>query len=172
MTSKSKACNLAESRLMEAMQMIEDGMELSIQQMADVVHVQEFCALMHKHHGLAEMAETRYNMPLTSHDLESWVHGMHHKTRSGDVVNGAKWSIEETNKVAESVGIKFEHITPMEFWAVMNMVWHDYYKSAVAANMLENPEFYVSLAKDFMFDDDSDKTPSEKIRDYYYYVVK
>lgn len=161
----TKACKLGQERMKEAMSMIDNGMELSIAQMADVVHVHEFCELMGKH------SDNHTDCRLSDDELTAWVESMCHNLANGTKMQGAKWTEEQTTEVATAYNIEFTHITSKEFWAVMNMVYHDYYKSAVEAGILDVVKFYLSLAKDFMFDDDG-KVPHKKIYCYYTYVVK
>ena len=51
---------------------------------------------------------------------------------------------------------------PYDFYAVLNMMYSDYYNSKFDISM------YVELAKDWIHDMDID----DKILKYYYYVVK
>ena len=57
---------------------------------------------------------------------------------------------------------------PVEFYAVMNMLYSDYgkvFKKHDVATM----QFYVDMAKEFLEDDDAVKN---KLEQYYKYVVK
>lgn len=97
------------------------------------------------------------NKSFTEHDARHWVEHMNPP---------AKWSKEETTKIAEANGIKFDHISECDFWAVMNMMYSDY-GHTIGKYVMGNDTVYVELAKDFLFDADSKVTPKEKVMLYY-----
>ena len=95
----------------------------------------------------------------TPEKAEEWLLNMINE----DGTKGAHWSIEQTNKYKPQ-GIK-DYV-----WDVaLNMVYSDYYSVAVANNV-NTPEFYVGLAKAFLFDKDA-KNPHDKIAAYYNCIV-
>ena len=83
---------------------------------------------------------------------------------------GPHWSIEETTSVAESIGLKFEHISDWCWWITMNMMYSDYYTVAERFGV-NSAEFYAEMAKAFLFDKDGGE-PKHKIAEYYYSIVK
>lgn len=100
---------------------------------------------------------------------KQWVMSMY-STVNGKKTVGQKWTLEQTTSVAEQLKIKFEHITKYCWYATMNMMYHDYRCTAVEFEN-DEPAFYASLSKGFLFDEDA-KSPRDKITEYYYHVVK
>lgn len=83
----------------------------------------------------------------------------------------AKWSIEETTKVAEQYGVKFEHISNYCWWVAMNKIYSDYGKT-ISKYSMADVGIYVDMAKDWLFDEDSAVTPREKMLIEYKYLMK
>jgi hypothetical protein len=78
-----------------------------------------------------------------------------------DGSRGGHWSVEETNKVAQSRGIIFNKFNEYDWNYVMNMIYSDYF--GVISNSLE---MYVELAKRFLCDKDSQEGKA-----YKYYIA-
>lgn len=72
---------------------------------------------------------------------------------------------EQVMKQAENMGVKFDKFTPEEFYATYLMMVSDYKKVANDYNM------YISLAKDWLEDDDVKVKGGDKLCAYLYYVV-
>ena len=86
-----------------------------------------------------------------------------------DGTTGPHWTLDQTTAVAESVGLKFDHIYDYDWWVTMNMMWSDYGKVA-EKHGVGTPEFFADLAKAFLFDKDG-PGPVEKLAAYYHGVV-
>lgn len=115
-------------------------------------------------HGMSK--ETHCSERLTKCEVIAWVQSM----AMPNCKHGEHWTIEQTTAVAKQHGICFDHIDECEWYAAMNMIYSDYY-SAVKVGKPDEVDYYVTLAKDFLFDEDG-KTPHEKIYCYWKYVVK
>ena len=99
-----------------------------------------------------EMYKRLYGNHLNEDLARKWVNSMDNK----DGTKGQHWTIEQTNPLAEN-------LNRYDFYAVLNMMWSDYY----------NPKFdtntYIELAKDWI--NDSDVGDCKTLM-YYFYVVK
>lgn len=91
--------------------------------------------------------------------------------KNDDGSDGAHWTIQETNKVAELCNVKFEHIKDYEWNVVMNMMYSDHYHTAKSCNKQSDVVFFGGLAKEFLFDKDG-KAPSERLYFFWKDVVK
>lgn len=101
---------------------------------------------------------------------KDWVSHMITVKPDGSKVKGEHWSIDQTTTVANKMGIKWTHITPYCFWVVMNMLYSDYSGVAIKHGT-DTVEFYVDMAKAFLFDEDS-IPPKKKVSEYYHHIVK
>ena len=72
---------------------------------------------------------------------------------------------EQVLKQAENMGVKFDKFTPEEFYATYLMMISDYKKVANDYNM------YISLAKEWLEDDDIEVKGGDKLCAYLYYIV-
>lgn len=95
----------------------------------------------------------------TPEKAEKWTSNMVNE----DGTKGAHWNIEQTNQ------FKPQGIEDYVWNATLNMVYSDYYSVAVNNNV-NTPEFYVGLAKAFLFDKDA-LSPKKKIAAYYNCIV-
>lgn len=91
-------------------------------------------------------------------DLEHWIH----KLKKGDRFG---WDKHQVIDAARQMGVTFEHYSELELYAMYLAMVTDHPKSA------NEPRFYISLAKDFIEDDDTAKKYSEKVCAYLYYIV-
>lgn len=98
----------------------------------------------------------------TEEDAKDWTARMVNE----DGTHGAHWTKEQASQVATVAGVD---VKPCVWWAVLNMVYSDYYSVAVKYN-LDRPEFYSDLAKAFLMDQDAG-TPEEKTAAYFRYVA-
>lgn len=102
----------------------------------------------------------------TREDAEAW----NTKMLNDDGTAGGHWTIEQTNAVAQSVGVKFDHITADGWNTTMNMMYSDY--SGVANKYgVSTCDFYADLAKAFLFDRDGG-APESKLAAYYHCIVE
>lgn len=109
----------------------------------------------------------------THEDAKMWADHMVNedaKLMGGNNTTGAHWTIEQTTAVAESVGVKFDHISDWCFWIAMNMMYSDYADNAFDFGVTV-PEYFAGLAKAFLFDKDGG-APHAKIAAYYHGIVK
>ena len=80
-----------------------------------------------------------------------WVSHMENK----DGTHGGHWTIEQTSKYAD-------HYNKYDWYAVMNMMYSDYY------NPKYNDNDYIEMAKDWINDKDIEGGKTLK---YYFYIV-
>lgn len=85
--------------------------------------------------------------------------------RYGFSVNGMK-GIEQTTAVMRSRGL---HYDPAVWYAAMNMIYSDYFKTA-KKHGVNTVEFFADMADAFLDDKDAG-APEEKISAYYHCVV-
>ena len=95
-------------------------------------------------------------------DYKKKLHEWTEKLKSKDRFGVPK---EQVLKQAENMGVKFDHFTPEEFYAVYLMMISDYKKVANDYNM------YISLAKEWLEDDDVKHKGGDKLCAYLYYIV-
>lgn len=102
----------------------------------------------------------------TAADAEAWTAGL----VNDDGSTGGHWNISQTNSVAESTGLRFDHITPEEWNVTMNMMYSDY--SGVANKYgVGMSDFYADMAKAFLFDKDGG-APEAKLSAYFEGIVE
>lgn len=100
--------------------------------------------------------------------MRVWVDGMD----NADGSHGAHWSKDQTIAVGRSYGIDFGGDISAECWyTALNMMYSDYYPTAVKFGV-DRPEFYASLAKDFLCDPDAPGGAKHKLEGYYRGVVE
>lgn len=91
-------------------------------------------------------------------DLKHWIKKMESK-------NKFHYSKDQVIQRAKEMNIKFDEFTEDEFYAAYLAMVTDYKKISDDFNA------YISLAKDFLMDDDIAVSPSEKICIYMYEIV-
>ena len=77
----------------------------------------------------------------------------------------ARWTMEQTTAVIKQYGYNYK---PCVFYAVMNMLWSDYGKTVVKHGM-DNLDFWVEMAHDFIDDYDA---VDMKVGKYWRDIVK
>lgn len=99
-------------------------------------------------------------------NLMMWARSLDNQNGS----SGAHWTIDETTNVAYSKGIDFDAISKEDWYMALNMAYSDY---CVIANKygVDNIDFYVDLAKQWLWDDDT-INGNDKLDKYYKYIVK
>lgn len=108
----------------------------------------------------------KHTAVLSPEDIDEWNKNMHNE----DGTVGGHWTVDQTTAVAQSMGVKFEHISEMCWNVTMNMMYADYY--GVAAKYgINAPDFYADMAKAFLFDKDA-PAPREKLAAYYHGIAK
>ena len=72
---------------------------------------------------------------------------------------GQHWSYNQVKDFVESHGIKSDWTN---WYLVLNMCYNDYYDAAKAFDLQDDPEFFFSLARDFIEDADAKPLKVEK----------
>lgn len=106
---------------------------------------------------LKEMVDKDFNF--SPEKAEKWLLEMENE----DGTTGGHWSLKETD------AFKPDGISSYCWECAMNMMYSDYYKTAVKHGV-NKPEFYADLARDFLMDKDA-KGPAKKLAAYYNCVV-
>ena len=110
-----------------------------------------------KEHGGAYAED----MELTPEVAKEWTAHM----KNGDGTTGAHWPMEQVKQLMQQRNISAD---PVEFFAVLNSVYSDYYTVAKKHNA-HNIDFYIDMAKAWL--EDKDAVPN-KAAAYYECVVK
>lgn len=128
----------------DAKECLED---LMIDMIDDLKHTDydEYLRIEHK------LYKSVYGEHLNAELAHHWVEQMQNK----DGTHGEHWTMEQTNQYAE-------HYDKADWYAVMNMMYSDYY------NPRFDTDIYIALAKDWL--DDADVGPGKTLH-YYLYVV-
>lgn len=90
--------------------------------------------------------------------------------RNADGTTGPHWSMDQTNAIADGMGVQETEIPRWAWGVTMNMMYSDYYPVAVEFG-LNRPEFYAALAKAFLLDKDG-PGPERKLMAYYEHIAK
>lgn len=90
--------------------------------------------------------------------------------RNADGTTGPHWSMDQTNAIADGMGVQETEIPRWAWGVTMNMMYSDYYPVAVEFG-LNRPEFYAALAKAFLLDKDG-PGPERKLMEYYEHIAK
>lgn len=91
-------------------------------------------------------------------DLETWMHKLKRHDRFG-------LPKEEVLKKAKDMGVKFHNYDEMEFYVTYLMLISDF------KHIFNDPHQYLSMAKDWLEDDDIERRGSEKLCAYLYTIV-
>ena len=102
---------------------------------------------------------------MTHDDIKCW----NDKMKNADGTTGGHWTVDQTTSVASSYGVYFEHLDEMDWNVTLNMMYSDYCDVAKKMNV-NNIEFYVCMAKAFLFDPDG-PGPEKKLGAYYHGIV-
>lgn len=101
-------------------------------------------------------------MPLDKETAQRWTKMMHNE----DGTHGEHWSMEQTTSILQQRGYKHN---PVEWYAVMNAMFSDYYVVAKKYGMAGNADFYADLANAWLNDKDA---VDDKAAVYFAKVVK
>lgn len=124
------------------------------------VYADAICAL-HKLGG-DHFREPTKMMEFTEGDAKAWTASM----ENTDDTTGQHWPMEQTTAVMRSRGL---HYDPAVWYAAMNMIYSDYFKTA-KQHGVNTVEFFADMTDAFLDDKDAG-TPEEKISAYYHCVV-
>lgn len=92
-------------------------------------------------------------------DLERWIEKLKRKDRFNQ-------KMEDVIGQAKQMGVKFDQFTEEEFYATYLMLVSDF------KTLSNEPRMYMSMAKEWLMDDDIETSPSEKLCIYFYEIVK
>ena len=106
--------------------------------------------------------ESTKMMEFTEDDAKEWTARM----ENTDDTTGQHWPMEQTTAVMLSRGL---HYDPAVWYAAMNMIYSDYFKTA-KKHGVNTVEFFADMTDAFLDDKDAG-TPEDKISAYYHCVV-
>lgn len=72
---------------------------------------------------------------------------------------GQYWTFNQAKEFVQNHGVTHDWVN---WYLVLNMVYNDYYDTAKTFGLQKDPEFYFSLAKDFIDDPDAKPLKVEK----------
>lgn len=101
---------------------------------------------------------------LTEQTAKEWVDSMENpedKSKPGE-----HWNMAQTTQVLKQMKLPYD---PVEFYAVMNMMYSDYFGVAKKYGQSTNTDFFVDLTKAWL--DDSDTAAGDKKTEMYYSIV-
>lgn len=108
-----------------------------------------------------------YGETLNEEIIRDWVKSMK-VTDGSDRENGQKWTVDQCYDVGNKIGIDWNKHSKYEWYAVINMVYSDSYKTAKSFGLQDDPIFFGRLAKDWLCDEDAG---SDKLYNYYFSVI-
>lgn len=111
--------------------------------------------------------EAEEDVALSHKELKKWEQELH----NADGTMGAHFGKEEVRKVAEHIGVKYDHYEEADLFMATNMLYSDY--SEVLRPMIPSDKevmVYVKLGRAFLEDKDGRKG-AEKLAMYYYSIV-
>lgn len=114
-----------------------------------------------------ELYEHAYGNKLSNEVITDWVKSMA-VTDGSEREHGQKWSVDQCYEVGQKIGFDFNKHSKYDWYAVMNMMYSDNFKTAKAFSLHDDPMFYARLAKDWLCDSDAMKN---KLFNYYFSVV-
>lgn len=101
------------------------------------------------------------SMPFDMAMADAWMAGLENE----DGTKGPHWTIDQVKQVMAQKGWKED---PLRGWVTLNLMYSDYFNTAKKSNV-NNLDFYISMAKDFLSDKDA---VEDKLSAYYNAVVK
>ena len=119
---------------------------------------------MHKMHGKGQQEEVE---PLDKETAEEWVKSM--SNTDPERPEGECWTLKEVRELIEAQQMQLKEEQIIEFYAVLNAVWSDYYKVAKKYGLHEDEQFFIDLALAWLADEDA---VDDKAAAYYEYIVK
>lgn len=105
--------------------------------------------------------------PLDRKTAEEWVNSM--CNTDPERPEGGCWTYKEVEDLIEEQQMQLREEQIVEFYAVLNAVWSDYYKLAKKYGHHEDEQFFIDLALAWLADDDA---VDDKAAAYYEYIVK
>ena len=111
-------------------------------------------------HVKTEIHELIYGKKIDEDIAEDWIE---------DMKPSAKWTKNEVETVANSYGIQ---IPTCELYVLLNMLYSDSSNIYGDGNSSESIEKYIQGVKDWYYDEDIKISGSEKLYNYYKYIVK
>ena len=92
--------------------------------------------------------------------------------RDKDGHRGPRFSKEEVMEVADKMQIEYENYTPADICLIANVLYSDLTVFRPLMQKDKEVYYFVGAAKEWLEDDDSSLTGSDKVVSYYYNVVK
>lgn len=108
------------------------------------------------------LGKIEHKHTFTEADAREWTARM----ENTDDTTGPHWPMVQTTAIMVSRGY---HYDPAVWYAAMNMIYSDYYKTA-KKHGVDTQDYYTDMTAAFLDDKDA-KGPEEKTSAYYHYVA-
>lgn len=108
------------------------------------------------------LGKIEHKHTFTEADAREWTARM----ENTDDTTGPHWPMVQTTAIMVSRGY---HYDPAVWYAAMNMIYSDYYKTA-KKHGVDTQDYYTDMTAAFLDDKDA-KGPKEKTSAYYHYVA-
>lgn len=128
--------------------------------------IRDLAMLLYVKRHMDEDEKHGHTHAITREMAEKWTSGMVNEDPSKP--RGAKWTMDQIAPIAQKYGIPTEGERFWEFFAVMNMLYSDYYMIAKKYNVL-TADFFADMAMAFISDKDA---VENKVSAYYECIVK
>lgn len=112
----------------------------------------------------------RYERMYGPHFNEECAHKAVKKMENEDGSKGPRWSIEESERIAQQYGVnlKSEKFNKYDWFVALNMIRSDFYRAVINMTGNDNPKHFVELTKAWLNDKDIEEG---KMWFYFRYVM-
>lgn len=134
---------------------------LDLDEVAEVLNVSRKTAYRYCKSGKLPSNSVSGQVMVSEDTLLAFLH-----MENTDDTTGQHWPMEQTTAVMRAHGL---HYDPAVWYAAMNMIYSDYFKTA-KKHGVNTVEFFADMTDAFLDDKDAG-TPEEKISAYYHCVA-
>lgn len=115
------------------------------------------------------MRLTRHERMYGPHFNDLLAHKAINHLENEDGSNGPKWSLEESEKIAQQFGVRFDRgYNRYDWFVALNVIRSDFYRAVKTITGSDNVKFYVELTKAWLDDKDVDEG---KMWYYFKYIM-
>lgn len=123
--------------------------------------VEELFYLSEIYKNLKDETKDSY-MKMTPELAKKWIHN----TKNSDGTTGEHWSMEEIEAIKTSRGNT--NVSTAIYYAVMNMLYSDYYVALSKYGVCDTPNFWADMTEAWINDEDAKRNKTSL---YYEYIV-
>lgn len=113
------------------------------------------------------MRDRGEHLRLSDEDIRNW----EKKLRNADGTKGKHFDMEQVEKEAHKLGIRFDEYSEKEFCMTMNMLYSDFCETFKPYYTPEKEAFEYAKKAQAWLEDDDGPPPAEKLALYYYCIV-